>query len=160
ADSLVLSDGVVRINGVQFTSRRLHQSLQEAEAHSAVLVAVSAGPEAEEHAQKLWCEEKPDEYFFLEVYASAVVEHLITISGAGLCAAAEEQGMAVLPQYSPGYADWDVAEQPTLLSLLGRLPERLEVLQSGALRPKKSQLAVFGLTRDAGFLRRLTDLLP
>ncbi len=33
-------------------------------------------------------------------------------------------------------------------------------MESGALRPKKSQLAVFGLTRHTGSLRRLTDMLP
>ncbi len=63
-------------------------------------------------------EEKPDEYFFLEIYASAVVEHLITTTGARLCAWAERQGMAVLPHYSPGYSEWDIAEQGKLLALM------------------------------------------
>ena len=157
---LALDNGTVKVDGVAFTSRRLHQSLQEAEAHAAVLVAVSAGPEAEERAQELWREEKPDEYFFLEVYASAVVEHLLTTTGARLCGEAEGQGMAVLPHYSPGYADWDVAEQSRVFGLFDSLPGPLEVLDSGSLRPKKSQLAVFGLTRDAGNLRRLTEMLP
>ena len=160
ADTLALADGAVKIDGLTFTSRRLYQSLHEAEAHGAVLVAVSAGPEAEAHAQELWREEKPDEYFFLEVYASAVVEHLLTTAGARLCAEAEAQGMAVLPHYSPGYADWDVADQALLFGLFGSLPGPLEVMDSGSLRPKKSQLAVFGLTRDASHLRRLTDMLP
>lgn len=143
-----------------FNSPRLRTSLQEAEAHAAVLVAVCAGSEAEEEAQRLWREEKPDEYFFLEIYASAVVEHLITTAGASLCAAAEAEGMAVLPHYSPGYSGWDIAEQGRLLALLGPLPGKLEVLESGALVPKKSQLAVFGLTRHTENLRRLTDMLP
>ncbi len=144
----------------EFSSRRLRKTFEEAEAHAAVLVAVSAGPEAEEEARKLWLEEKPDEYFFLEVFASAAVEQLITATGAQLCASAEAQGMAVLPHYSPGYSEWDVSEQGRLKALLGELPGPLEVLCSGALRPKKSQLAVFGLTRHAGYLHRLTDRLP
>ena len=160
ASSVGLSAETVRIEGADFSSRRLHQSLLEAEAHTVVLAAVSAGPEAEQEAQKLWREEKPDEYFFLEVFASAVVEHLVTITGAELCASAEERGMAVLPHYSPGYSEWDVAEQGRLMALMGALPGDLEVLDSGALRPKKSQLAVFGLTRQTGLLRRLTDLSP
>jgi hypothetical protein len=40
------------------------------------------------------------------------------------------------------------------------LPFQVEALPSGALRPKKSQLAVFGLTRHVDRLRRLTDLIP
>src|SRR4051812_20670221 len=62
------SSDTVIIDGVTFNSPRLHKTLNEAEATSVFLVAVSAGPEAEAEAQKLWKEEKPDEYFFLEVY--------------------------------------------------------------------------------------------
>lgn len=147
-------------DGARFSSRRLRKTLDEADSHAVVLVAASAGPEAEEEAQRLWREEKPDEYFFLEVYASAIVESLITDTGAQLCAWAEERGAAVLPHYSPGFAEWDVAEQSRLRDLMGPLPGRLEVLDSGALRPKKSQLAVFGVTRRPEYLGRLTDSIP
>ena len=40
------------------------------------------------------------------------------------------------------------------------LPGKLEVLDSGALRPKKALLAVFGLTRKVDRVRRLTELSP
>ncbi|SPE34097.1 conserved hypothetical protein [Candidatus Sulfopaludibacter sp. SbA3] len=160
-ESLELADGTVRLDGVPFSSKRLHMTLEEAHAHSAVLVAVSAGPEAEEFAQQLWRDEKPDEYFFLEVFGSAVVEHLTTTSGARLCGWAEERQMAVLPHYSPGYAGWDIGEQGRLLESIGHaMPGPLQVLSSGALLPKKSLLAVFGLTRHVDRVRRLTDLVP
>ena len=155
----------IRIDGVLFNSKRLHSALVQAGAHSAILVAVGAGPEAEEEARRRWCEEKPDEYFFLEVFASAVVEHLTTLAGARLCDWAEQRGMAVLPHSSPGYPDWDVAEQPQLLKLIKQtrseqFPSLLDVFDSGMLRPKKAQLAVFGVTRHTERLQRLTDLVP
>jgi hypothetical protein len=130
-----------------------------------VLVSVSAGPELEREAAQLWSDEKPDEYFFLEVYGSAVVEHLITMAGARLCAWADGCGSAVLPHYCPGYADWDISQQPRLLNLIrasqcGALPGELNVLDSGMLRPKKSLLAVFGLTRHADRVRDLAELSP
>jgi hypothetical protein len=160
-ESLELAHGTVRLEGRPFSSRRLHMTLEEAGAHSAVLAAVSAGPEAEEYAQQLWREEKPDEYFFLEAFASAVVEHLTTTTGARLCGWAEERHMAVLPHYSPGYAGWDIAEQGRLLELMApAVPGPLRVLASGGLQPKKSLLAVFGLTRHVDRVRRLTDLVP
>jgi hypothetical protein len=146
-----------------FSSPRLASILQQADAHGAFLVAASAGPEAEEQAHKLWREEKPDEYFFLETYASAVVEHLIASTGARLCAWAESEALAVLPHYSPGYSQWDISEQGRLLALVQSrtvLPGRLETLESGALRPKKSQLAVFGVTRHTDRVRRFADLVP
>jgi len=153
----------IAIDGAEFTSRRLAAILRRADARGAFLVAVSAGPEAEEEAHRRWLDKKPDEYFFLETYGSAVVEHLITLAGARLCAWADGEGMAVLPHYSPGYSLWDIAEQTPLLHLVewrSTLPGPLETLDSGALRPKKSQLAVFGSTRSVDRVARLTDLVP
>jgi hypothetical protein len=165
AESFALPDGAIEIDGVAFASARLRNTLEHAGAHSAILVAVGAGPEAEDKTRRLWAEEKPDEYFFLEIFASAVVEHLAMLTGARLCDWAEQHEMAVLPHYSPGYPEWDVAEQPRLLDLIQRtehtgLPSMLEVLDSGMLRPRKSLLAVFGLTHHRDRLRRLTDLIP
>lgn len=157
ASKMDLAPGGLRIEGASFTSERLRRTFEEAEAYAAVLAAVSAGAEAEQEAQCLWREEKPDEYFFLETYASAVTEHLVTMLGAKLCAWAERQGMAILPHDSPGYSGWDVSEQSRLLALAnGKLPGALETLESGALRPKKSLLAVFGVTAHAASLLRLT----
>ena len=44
------------IDGVAFTSKRLQNTLQQAEAHSVILVAVGAGPEAEEESRRRWQE--------------------------------------------------------------------------------------------------------
>jgi len=165
AENVEITGDSIYIDGVSFTSKRLKNTLQQAQAHSVILVAVGAGPEAEEEAARRWHDEKPDEYFFLEAFASAVVEHLATTTGARLCDWAEQHGMAVLPHYSPGYPQWDVAEQRQLLELMKRareerFPSPVEVFDTGMLRPKKTLLAVFGLTRHTERLRRLTDLVP
>ena len=157
--------GSIKIDGLVFNSKRLRSALEQAGAHSAILVAVGAGPEAEEHARHCWSEDRPDEYFFLEVFASAVVEHLTTFAGARLCDWAEHRGMAVLPHSSPGYPEWDVAEQPRLLELIkqtksDRFPSCVDSFDSGMLRPKKTQLAVFGVTHHIDRLQRLTSLIP
>lgn len=165
AESLTMAGATVGfneigINSVPFFSDLLRRRFEQAGAHAVVLAAVSAGPEIEHQAQKLWLEEKPDEYYFLDVFGSAVVEQLTTMAGARLSAWADGNGMAVLPHYSPGYPQWEVAEQRRLRGLLGRLPGELAALDSGALRPKKSLLAVFGLTRHTARVRRLAELAP
>ena len=163
AGALRTGDDTLVIEGAPFSSTRLRNTLHAASAHSAILVAVSAGPELEQEAQARWREEKPDEYFFLEMYGSAVVEHLVMMTGARLCARAEADGSAVLPHYSPGYPEWTIEEQPRLLELIARRRRHgipLELLDSGMLRPKKSLLAVFGLTRHTDHVRRLSDLSP
>ena len=165
AENFEIKSDSIHIDGVQFASKRMQATLQRAEAHSVILVAVGAGPEAEEESHRRWEEGRPDEYFFLEIFSSAVVEHLTASAGARLCDWAEQREMAVLPHYSPGYPEWDIAEQPRLLDLMKRtvrqpFPSPVEAFDTGMLRPKKTLLAVFGLTRHAERLRRLTDLVP
>lgn len=161
AENLELDGDAIRIEGASFVTKRLLDALRRAAADGAVLAAVGAGTEVDCATQQLWREEKPDEYFFLEMYGSAVVEHLVAAAGARLCAWAEERGIAVLPHYSPGYPEWDVADQPRLLELVhSSLPYPVRALDSGMLSPKKTLLAVFGLTHHTAGLARLADLIP
>jgi len=148
--SLEMVGESLRIEGADFPSKALHDHLRRAEASRVVLAAVSAGAESETHAAVLWREGKPDEYFFLEVFASAVVESLVASLSGRLCESFGEEGLVAIPHYSPGYSGWDVAEQPRLFDLIRRgksqeLPGVLETLSSGMLRPKKSLLALVGL---------------
>jgi hypothetical protein len=160
-----LDAGTTKIGGTIFSSRRLREIFSESQAHSVVLLAASAGRECEEHARQLWEEGKPDEYYFLEAFGSAVVEQLVVNASGRICGWADENQMAALPHFSPGYSGWDVAEQVPLWHLFqknfpGGFPGPLEVLDSGMLRPKKSQLAIVGLTRELEKARRFAGLIP
>jgi len=71
--------------------------------------------------------------------------------------------VAVLPHYSPGYPDWTIEDQGSLLGVIrARCPAAapLAVFDTGMLRPKKSLLAVFGVTRHAERVRPLSELSP
>jgi hypothetical protein len=145
-----VQDESVLIDGAEFCSPKLSEHFREFGVRSAVIAAVSAGAACEREARVRWEEGKPDEYFFLEMYGSAVVEHLVASLNARICGLADRDGLMAIPHYSPGYAGWDVAEQSLLFQRLiaGRpepFPGPLEVLSSGMLRPKKSLLAIVGL---------------
>ena len=158
-----ISNGKLIIDSVEFSSKKLLKHLKDSASHSAMLVAVSAGEECENKARELWDEGKPDEYFFLEVYGSAVVEHLITQIGFTFCEQGEKNGFAVLPYYSPGYPGWDIEDQYCLLKLMKRknnLPGEISVMQTGMLNPKKSLLAVFGITKHLDKVKDLRELIP
>jgi hypothetical protein len=153
--SVEISAGELVLDGTRFASERIRRHLHDAGADRAVLFAVSAGTECEDEARSLWEAARPDEYFFLEVLGSAMVEHLVAAATSRICTFAAAEGLRATPHFSPGYPGWDVAEQPRLLALLVRgsrqpLPDRLETLPSGMLQPKKSQLGVIGLTRRSG----------
>jgi hypothetical protein len=89
-EGLDLAAGRVHINGTVFSSQQLHDNFDAAGVRSAVLTVVSAGRECEERARALWQEGKPDEYFFLEMYGSAVVEHLVTVASWRICGGADQ----------------------------------------------------------------------
>lgn len=159
------SNGKLCVGGIEFSSRQLYDQFAEAESVKAVLLAVSAGPECERHAHQLWRESKPDEYFFTEIFGSAVVEHLVTLASGHICGWADQNGAAALPHYSPGYSGWDIADQTKLWSLIRQngarhLEGRLDVLETGMLRPKKSLLAVIGITLNLQKARDLARSVP
>ena len=162
---LKLANGNFRINGTEFSSRHLHDQFAQSQSDRAVLVAVSAGSQCEDYAQQLWRESKPDEYFFMEIFGSAVVEHLVTVASGRICGWADHDGAAALPHYSPGYSGWDISDQARLWSLIRETAAphfdgQLEVFETGMLRPKKSLLAVIGITRNLEQARRLAKLVP
>ena len=164
-DKLNLTNEKLKIDDVEFASKKFRDQLVDAGTSSVMLAAVSAGKEIEEKSKQLWQEGKPDEYFFLEVYGSAVTEQLVTNAGARFCAWAEENNQAVLPHYSPGYPGWDVKDQINLLKLINQkrkhdLPGKMDVFETGMLLPKKSLLAVFGITNDVEKVRSLNELIP
>lgn len=159
------SSGKLRINDIEFSSVKFRNQLAEVQASAAMLVAVSAGKECEERANQLWSDGKPDEYFFLEVYGSAVVEHLITTTGARFCAWADKNNLAILPHYSPGYPGWTLTDQNKLLKLIqqkrkSNLPGDIHVLETGMLKPKKSLLALFGITEYIDKVKKYTGSVP
>jgi len=106
------------------------------DANRLVVVAVSAGPEPEAEAAARFATDEPDRYYFLECLASAVVDTLLATARVRL---------GVERHHCPGYPGWPIEDNVPLLAAVGRLtglPGPLEVLSSGMLKPKKSQLAV------------------
>jgi hypothetical protein len=165
ANATQLANERVSLEGMEFSSKRLHDQLAAAGATSTMLLAVSAGPECEVKARELWENGNPDQYFFLEVFGSAVVEHLIMFASGRICSWAEGRRLVALPHYSPGYSGWDVADQHKLWSLFkpqrdDKFPGELNVLETGMLRPKKSLLAVIGLTENGDVARHYAGLVP
>ncbi|HEY5552304.1 MAG TPA: hypothetical protein VIK52_10475 [Opitutaceae bacterium] len=147
---LLVTNDTLLLDGLRFNSAHLQGHLARHNAQAAMLVAVSAGRECEEHARQLWNEGKPDEYFFLEVFGSAVVEELVATTNGRVCDTAGYDELIAVPHYSPGYSGWDVTDQNKLFGLIASgmtksFPGPIDVLSSGMLKPKKSMLAVFGL---------------
>lgn len=151
----------VTLEGIELHSRELAKRFRHATA--AVIVGASAGPEAEGEAAARWADDDPNRYYFMEAYASAVVEALIAELRGRLCPWADGHHQVVLPHYSPGYHGWTVGDQHKVFTLLrrgGELPGPLDVMESGMLQPKKSQLAIFALAPVGQVVDEGADLVP
>lgn len=146
----IRGDEIRLAGGEPLTSPVLARRLVRGEAKAVALTAVSAGGEADDESTALWRRDRPDEAYFLERFAAAVVEYLAGWATSRLRADLEENGLGLLPSYSPGYRGWDLEQQVRLLHCLagdgGSASPNLEVLESGMIRPKSSLLATFGIT--------------
>jgi hypothetical protein len=164
AESLAWTDEGATVEGVAFRSAALAKLLAGAEAYGAALAAVCAGREIEAESQRHWEAGEPDQYYFLETFAVAVVEQLMAAVSARLGQEADGRGLSVLRHLSPGYAGWPLSDQVLLVRLMQRRewPAGLDfsVLPSGQLLPKKSHVALFGLAPKSEHLRCRTEMIP
>ena len=159
-DAIVLEDGV-RVSGERLAAR-----LARNDAHALVAVAVSAGREVTDEAARLWGADRPDESYFLDRFATAVVETLLWRASAILCGEAIDSGEWLVPHLSPGCGGWEIDAQRQLFELVGGIDAApaadlgepgatvaalgpVELLDTGSLRPQHSVLAALGVTRRA-----------
>jgi hypothetical protein len=163
-------DSVTLDTGDEIAGGALAERLRGGEAHGLVVMAVSAGREAADEAARLWADGRPDESYFLDRFATAVVEQLMCRASAVLCGEATAAGEGLLPHLSPGCGRWDIAGQHDLMALLmgvsadglragtpapdvepssGPTLGPITLLETGALRPQHSLLAALGVTRRA-----------
>jgi hypothetical protein len=149
----IAEETVMLEGGRQLTGAAIARRLAGGHAHAALAVAVTAGPEVDAETERLWASDRPDEAFFLDRVATAVVERLMLRAATWLCREASFAGETALAHLSPGCGAWEFEAQRQLFAWLAgsetptALPP-LEMLESGMLRPKLSLLAVVGLTRE------------
>ncbi|MFO1394318.1 MAG: hypothetical protein U1F09_11210 [Steroidobacteraceae bacterium] len=160
ADSVTL-DLEGRVPGARLAAR-----LARNDAHALVAVAVSAGREVADEAARLWSGDRPDESYFLDRFATAVVETLLWRASAILCGAAIDEGEWLIPHLSPGCGGWEIEAQRPLFELAGGIATAaagspgepgatvamlgpVELLDTGSLRPQHSVLAALGVSRRA-----------
>jgi hypothetical protein len=138
-------------SGHDFASRAFAEHLRRWDAHAMVGMAVSAGAEVDAACDEMWKDGRPDEGYFLERFAVAVVERLIFSTTLGMCQLAEGANETLTPHLSPGCGAWELEHQRILWETIfpGGDLGPIHLLESGGLSPKNSILAAAGVTRRA-----------
>lgn len=146
-------DRVTLETGDVLTSATLAGRLQACAAHALAVVAASSGAEATQLAERMWADGRPDQGFFLDRLAAGVTETLLLRAGTLLSDPSSPATEFASPHLSPGSTAWDLADQSVLMRLLSDADPfvcgPITLLDSGALDPAHSALAVYGLARRA-----------
>jgi hypothetical protein len=158
-------DETLLLDGVSFPSPQLATYFREHAVTRAFGVVANPGSALPARAHEHWQGGRPDEYFFAEVYGTAVAERLFAEVTQPICKIACAEGAVPLEHYLPGYGGWDIAEQPALHQLIFKHPEAappepIEVLASGMPRPKKVMLAIAPIAPEAPVFRHDPSLVP
>jgi len=145
----IAANRVTLETGDVLTGSALADQLHAFEADALAVVAASSGAEATQLAERMWADGRPDEGFFLDRLAAGVTELLLQQAGSLLFDPSGPATEYASRHLSPGSSGWELADQSILVRLLSdRDPVvcgPITLLDSGALDPAHSALAVYGL---------------
>jgi hypothetical protein len=155
--ALRLFPSVTELNNVKIANTIFASSIltkRLAGVNVVAVIAASAGLEPEAESLRRWQMDEPDRYYFMECYASVAVESLLFKARKRVASVCRQSFESAHRHYCPGFHGWSIADNVPLLALLTEgvvLPGPLEVLESGSLWPKKSQLGIQPCGPDTAF---------
>lgn len=135
--------------GAMVTSATLASSLQGSSAVQ--LFVVTLGPRLDERVSQLFEAMDGLEGLFLDTAGWVVVQSALGAVRRRLAARARADGCRLTRRTGPGYLDWPLAEQSTVVGALaaGETLPAIEVLDSGAILPEKTLTGLYGLIPPA-----------
>lgn len=140
----------ITIPGTTFHSGKIiGKMLRFSESYAFFLV--TAGPEPEKLARKLLNEGNYLDGYIVDLVASSIVESAADYLEEQVRILAKEQGMLISNRYSPGYCDWNVAEQQKLFSLFPAKCCGISLSESSLMNPIKSASGIIGIGADVQY---------
>lgn len=139
-------NGQLEIAGTSLCSKDLQGHLRECT--EAFLFAATLGAQVD-NLMRRYSVTAMSRAVILQACAAAAIESFCDEQEEGLRKSVEEEKLFLRPRYSPGYGDFPIQWQHTLLSMLDA-PKRigLTATESCMLAPTKSVTAIIGLTHD------------
>ena len=140
ADRLVLDDAVLSIPGI----RRSWGAVTDVAA-----VVVTVGDALERRVAELWEARELPLAAMLDSVGSGAVESLAEYVNDVLCQQGIARGVRVTNRISPGYGNWDVAEQPLLFRLVPGAAVDVTLNDACFMSPEKSITLLVGAGPEA-----------
>ncbi len=149
----------ITIPGITFhPGKIIGKMLRHSESYA--LFLVTAGPEPEKLARKLLDEGNYLEGYIVDLVASSIVESAADYLEEQVRIMAKEQGMQISKRYSPGYCDWNVAEQEKLFRLFPAKCCGISLSESSLMNPVKSASGIIGLGSHVTYRDYTCEICP
>lgn len=132
-------------DGIMLTSPLLSRMLARGE--RVVIFAVTIGGFLDEVIAQLSVNGDILQASVLDAVGSSAVEKLVQIVETRVREQAAKDGLTAGRRVSPGYCDWEVAQQSELFKALGEDTAGIELSASGCMTPRKSLSSIIGLGR-------------
>jgi hypothetical protein len=144
------STNTVACHGQQFhTEKIVTRQLKGSE--GAAWFLCTAGEEISGYSRRLMDEGDFMKGYVVDVLANVVVEAAMDRIQSGLKATMKESGLKITNRYSPGYCDWNIAEQKKLFSLFPENYLNIALSPSCLMIPVKSVSGIIGIGKDVKF---------
>lgn len=138
SEQVVFSKPEYTLNSVNLL-RHLEGSKQVA------ILAVSVGEAVEDKITSLFDKNEYAKAVLLDAAATTATEQVADSVCDLIAREARKLGLVVSTRFSPGYGDWDIKEQPTVLKLANAGEIGITLTSSCMLMPRKSVTAIMGL---------------
>ncbi len=113
-----------------------------------ICLAATVGEAIEEAVTRHFREGRYAYSTILDAAATAAVEQTADALERAIRPAVAKEGLTMRWRFSPGYGDWPLTEQPTMIRLSGAAEIGIHLTESLMLIPRKSITAIVGLSRN------------
>jgi hypothetical protein len=142
--SIVIIDG-----SIIFESQVIASLLEQCE--KAALFLVTIGKHLEEMAYRLSEDGLIVQATVLDAIGSVATDGVADFVQERVKEIADEQGLVISQRFSPGYCDWDIAQQRTLFRAVGGDSMGINLTDGCLMIPRKSVSGIIGIgPRDGG----------
>ncbi|HSE94507.1 MAG TPA: hypothetical protein VLD61_01360 [Methylomirabilota bacterium] len=111
---------------------------------TAILFVLTLGPRLESQVSALGDRREPLDAFLLDTAGWAALEAAVRALRLDLATRARAAGLRLTHRLGPGYRDWPLPEQHTLLALFAAAPPLVHLSEHAVLTPFKSLTGIFG----------------
>ncbi|WP_282040042.1 vitamin B12 dependent-methionine synthase activation domain-containing protein [Saccharicrinis aurantiacus] len=140
----------IRTNNITFDTGKLITAYLKRSSHYVFFIC-TAGNEVSSRSKELMNAGELVEGYFLDTLGSVMVEKAMDQIQNELNAELKTMGLSNTNRYSPGYCDWDVAEQSKLFSLFPQQFAGVTINESCLMHPVKSVSGIMGVGTDVKY---------